>query len=129
MTEHPRIYLIPLLLLSVSLAVAQPRLKFSEMIADAGTLSVGKEESRTVHLLCKNIGTQPLIFKSVEASCPCADIRLPKKPLKPGKETKIKVTFHAKDLDDRGVVTNLLTFFYNGPNKFTRIRLRAELTD
>ncbi len=109
--------------------MAQPQLKFREAMADAGQLSVGKEESRTVHLLCKNIGTQPLVFKSVEASCPCADIRLPKKPLKPGKETKIKVTFHAKDLDDRGVVTNLLTFFYNGPNKFTRIRLRAELTD
>lgn len=129
MTGHPRTYLILLLLLSVSLAVAQPRLKFSEMIADAGTLSVGKEESRTVQFVCKNTGTEPLVFQSVETSCPCADIRLPKKPLKPGKETKIKVTFHASKLDDRGVVTNLITFFYNGPNKYTRVRLKAELTD
>lgn len=110
-------------------AMAQPRLKFREAIADAGTLSVGKEESRTVQFVCKNIGTESLVFQRVETSCPCADIRLPKKPLKPGKETKIKVTFHAAKLDDRGVVTNLITFFYNGPNKYTRVRLKAELTD
>ncbi len=121
--------LILLALCGVLPAMAQPRLKFSETVADAGTLSVGKGESRTIGLVCKNIGTEPLVFQSVETSCPCADIRLPKKPLKPGKETKIKVTFHAKDLDDRGVVTNLITFFYNGPNKYTRVRLKAELTD
>ena len=98
-------------------------------MADAGTLSVGKAEMGKVVFVGKNTGTEPLVFEAVETSCPCADVKLPKKPLKPGKETKIKVTFHAKELDDRGVVGNIITIFYNGPNRFTRIRVRAELTD
>lgn len=119
-----------LLLLCCSLqAVAQPRLTFRELMADAGTLSVGKAESRKVVFECKNTGTQPLIFDHVETSCPCADVKLPRKPLKPGKSTRIKVTFHSKDLDDRGVSTNLITIFYNGPNQFTRIRVFANLVD
>ena len=66
---------------------------------------------------------------AAEASCPCAEVKLPRKPLKPGKEAKIKVTFHARDLDDRGVVTNLITVFYSGPGKYTRLRVRAELVE
>ena len=119
-----------LLLLCCSLrAAAQPRLVFSEQLGDAGVLSVSREESRKVVFECKNTGTQPLIFDHVETSCPCADVKLPRKPLKPGKLTRIKVTFHSKDLDDRGVSTNLITIFYNGPNQFTRIRVFANLVD
>ena len=90
---------------------------------------MGKAESRKVVFECQNTGTQPLIFDHVETSCPCADVKLPRKPLKPGKSTRIKVTFHSKDLDDRGVSTNLITIFYNGPNQFTRIRVFANLVD
>jgi len=109
--------------------MAQPRLKFSELLGDAGTLSVAKAESKKVVFECKNTGDQPLIFDHAETSCPCSEVKLPKKPLRPGKEAKIKVTFNAKDLDDRGSSTNLITIFYNGPNRFTRIRVHANLVD
>ena len=108
---------------------AQPRLTFSNLMADAGQLSVSKGESRTVEFVCRNAGNQPLVFDHAEASCPCADVKLPDKPLKPGKEAKIKVTFRARDLDDRGVVTNLITVFYSGPGKYTRLRVKAELVE
>ena len=127
MIKHLTLFLI--LLISTTSLSAQPRLTFQETMADAGTLSVGKAEKGKVVFVGKNTGTEPLVFQAVETSCPCADVKLPKKPLKPGKETKIKVTFHAKELDDRGVVGNIITIFYNGPNRFTRIRVRAELTD
>ena len=110
-------------------AAAQPRLTFRSLMADAGRLSVGKAESRTVEFVCRNVGNQALVFDHAEASCPCADVKPPRKPLKPGKEAKIKVTFHARDLDDRGVVTNLITIFYSGPGKYTRLRVRAELVE
>ncbi len=110
-------------------AAAQPRLTFRSLMADAGRLSVGKSESRTVQFVCRNVGDQPLLFDHAETSCPCADVKLPDKPLKPGKEAKIKVTFHARDLDDRGTVTNLITVFYSGPGRYTRLRVRAELVE
>ncbi len=126
--ERRRYISVLLAVITTSLS-AQPRLTFQETMADAGTLSVGKAEKGKVEFVCKNTGNEPLIFQTVETSCPCADVQLPKKPLKPGKETKIKVTFHAKELDERGVVGNIITIFYNGPNRFTRIRVRAELID
>ena len=110
-------------------AAAQPRLTFRSLMADAGRLSVGKSESRMVTFVCRNEGDQPLLFDHAETSCPCADVKLPDKPLKPGKEAKIKVTFHARDLDDRGTVTNLITVFYSGPGRYTRLRVRAELVE
>ena len=110
-------------------AAAQPRLTCRSLMADAGRLSVGKSESRTVQFVCRNVGDQPLLFDHAETSCPCADVKLPDKPLKPGKEAKIKVTFHARDLDDRGTVTNLITVFYSGPGRYTRLRVRAELVE
>ncbi len=118
-------------------AVAQPRLTFHETMLDAGTLSVSRNDKCTVVFVGKNTGTQPLTLETAETSCPCAEIKMPKKALKPGKEAKIKVTFHAKDLDDRGVVSNIISIFYrNAASKaassrldFTRVRVRAELID
>ena len=61
---------------------------------------------------------------------------MPKKAVKPGKKVKIRVTFHAKELDDRGVVGNVITLFYRSDSPrgssrmdYTRIRIRAELKD
>ena len=116
------------LLCSVS-GWAQPRPAFRELMADVGQLSVGRAEKRTVTFECRNTGTEPLVFSHAGTMCPCVEVKLPKKPLKPNKTTRIRVTFHARDLDDRGVVGNVITLFYNGPNRFTRIRVRAELTD
>ena len=124
-----RLYVLALLVIVAALSSAHPHLTFQNPLADAGTLSVGKAESRKVVFVCKNTGTEPLIFDHAETRCPCADVKLPKRPLKPGKETRIKVVFHAKDLEDRGVVGNVITIFYNGPSRFTRIRVRAELVD
>ena len=126
-----------LLLLCCSLrAAAQPRLVFSELMADAGELSVSRGDSRKVVFVGRNTGTETLIFDHAETRCPCAEVLLPKKPLKPGKETKIKIVFHAKDLDDRGVVGNVFTIFYRSARSqdsshmdYTRIRVRAELKD
>lgn len=118
-----------LLLLGGLTLQAQPRLVVAEPVADVGQLSVGRAEKRTVTFECRNVGTEPLVFDHTESMCPCVEVKLPKKPLKPNKTTRIRVTFHARDLDDRGVVGNVITLFYNGPNRFTRIRVRAELTD
>ena len=126
-----------LLLLCCSLrAAAQPRLVFSEQLGDAGVLSVSREESRKVVFEGRNAGTEPLVFDHAETRCPCAEVQLPQKPVKPGKKVKIRVTFHAKELDDRGVVGNVITLFYRSDSPrgssrmdYTRIRIRAELKD
>lgn len=118
-----------LLLLGGLTLQAQPRLVVAEPVADAGRLSVGRQQERTVVFECRNAGTELLTFTGIESSCPCVDVRLPKKPLKPNRKARIRVTFHARDLDDRGVVTNLITLYYSGPGRYTRVRLRAELTD
>ena len=108
---------------------AQPRPAFRELMADVGQLSVGRAEKRTVTFECRNVGTEPLVFDHTESMCPCVEVKLPKKPLKPNKTARIRVTFPARDLDDRGVVGNVISIFYNGPSQYTRIRVRAELTD
>lgn len=102
---------------------------FEQLIRDVGTLSAGKGEKRSVTFHYENRGTAPLEITHYEAGCDCAKVKLPKKPLKPGKRGKLVVTVDATDIEDRGVYGNVITIYTNAPKKYIRIRVTGQFTD
>lgn len=114
---------------SASVPVGMPSIRFEQSILDVGTLSVGKGEKRKVTFCYENRGTAPLEITHYEAGCACAKVKLPKKPLKPGKRGKLVVTVDATDIEDRGVYGNVITIYTNAPKKYIRIRVTGQFTD
>lgn len=107
----------------------EPKIKFEQILGDVGRLSAGKGEKRTVTFEFTNVGTGELIFSKAETSCGCTTVKLPKKAVKPGKKGKLQVTVDASHMDDRGVFGNLITLYYNASQRYTRIRVKGEMTD
>ena len=107
----------------------EPKIKFEQILGDVGKLSAGKGEKRTVTFPFTNVGTGDLVFSSAETSCGCTTVKLPKKAVKPGKKGKLLVTVDASHMDDRGVFGNLITLYYNASQRYTRIRVKGEMTD
>lgn len=109
--------------------LSPPHIQFERSMADMGTLSVGKGERRKAEFRYTNTGKAPLVIEAAEVDCGCTTVKFSKKPLKPGKTGKLTVTFDATKLDERGVVGNVITIFVNSPQRYTRIRIKAVLTD
>lgn len=80
---------------SLSLAAAEPSVDFPELTHDFGTIP---ENGGPVshEFLFTNTGDAPLMIVSASASCGCTRPEYSKKPVKPGKSEKIKVTFLPK---------------------------------
>lgn len=89
--------LITLISLAASLTVAaqEPAVDFPELTHDFGTI---REDGGPVthEFQFTNTGDAPLMIVNASASCGCTRPEFPKKPVKPGKTDKIKVTFLPK---------------------------------
>lgn len=84
-----------ILLASVSALLADGKAKFEVLTHDFGTI---KESDGDVTYSFKfvNEGDSPLLITRAQASCGCTSPEYPKKPLRPGENGEIKVTYHAK---------------------------------
>lgn len=69
-----------------------PRIEFAERAHDFGNI---REEGGAVthEFEFTNTGDEPLMIINASASCGCTRPEYPKKPVEPGKKSKIKVTF------------------------------------
>ncbi len=54
------------------------------------------DHQKEVELVFSNTGESPLIIFSVDISCDCIDLKIPKKPILPGKWSTIKLIYKAK---------------------------------
>ncbi len=80
---------------SVLLTSTSPtQISFEKSEIDMGELKQGKPQSASFRF--KNVGENPLVIQHVEASCGCTEPQWPNKPVKPGEEAEITVTYDAK---------------------------------
>jgi hypothetical protein len=81
------------LLISVLLSSAQPKIEFKKTEHDYGTI---KEDGgmATATFEFKNTGNQPLILNSVKATCGCTTPEWSKEPVAPGKSGFVKVAYN-----------------------------------
>ena len=100
-----------------------PVMKFEEDIFDFGTITQG--EKVTHDFKFKNDGQKDLIIANAYGSCGCTIPEVPKKPIPPGGENIIRVTF---DSDGKsGIVTKEVSIITNCiPNKCS-IKIKANI--
>ena len=71
-----------------------------------------------------NIGETPLVISNVETSCGCTVPEWTKKPIKPGKEGEINITYES---DFPGQFRKTITVFYNGTNSPDTLLIKGEV--
>ena len=71
-----------------------------------------------------NNGESPLIISNVETSCGCTVPEWTKKPIKPGKEGEINITY---DSDFPGQFRKTITVFYNGASSPDTLLIKGEV--
>ena len=70
------------------------RFEFSKEVHDFGDITEGAVESTTFKF--KNTGDYPLVISAAEGSCGCTVPEYPEKPIQPGEDGEILVTFNSE---------------------------------
>lgn len=81
-----------LLLGTATVWAGEPGVEFAVTSHDFGNIPE-KGDPVTCEFEFTNTGDEPLVIISANASCGCTKPEIPKKPIKPGKTGKIKVTY------------------------------------
>jgi hypothetical protein len=100
-----------------------PAFEFKEKYHDFGSVIQG--EKVTYGFKFKNIGNSDLLITKVTTSCGCTAPEYPKKPIKPGEEGAIQITF-----DSRGRVgyqNKSATVVANTQPNQTKLRIKAKV--
>lgn len=84
-----------MLFASVSLLLADAKIKFAKDTYDFGTIQE-KDGDVTTTFQFTNEGDTPLLITRATSTCGCTSPEYPKKPLRPGEKGEISVTYHAK---------------------------------
>ncbi|MGF7140809.1 DUF1573 domain-containing protein [Roseimarinus sediminis] len=84
------------LLFSVSLLWAQPKMEFDKTVHDYGSIKEDGGIAEAVFTFT-NAGNQPLVLNNVRASCGCTTPQWTKEPVLPGKTGEIKVGYNPKN--------------------------------
>lgn len=82
--------------------------KWESMIINIG--DVKQYNPKEIIYEFTNIGGKPIIITNAKGSCGCTEIEFSKRPVLPGKSTKILVNFDAEDL---GVFNKTITLTMN----------------
>jgi hypothetical protein len=104
-------YILLLLLATTVMLSAQPAIQLNKTVFDLGTIYQG--EVRTVPLVVKNNGTQPLRILGVETSCGCTSAKRSEEPILPGTVDTIIVSFNS--LGFSGSITKIVTVASDDP--------------
>jgi hypothetical protein len=100
-----------------------PTMEFREMLHDFGTVIEGEKVMYSFKF--KNTGGMDLIISSVSASCGCTATKYTKKPVPPGEDGIITVTFDSRKR--RGFQNKSITVSANTqPNKAV-LRIKAKV--
>lgn len=97
-----------------SVGEVAPKIVFNNLEYDFGTLS-SRNEPVHYDFKFKNSGQSILVIHSVESSCGCLDVQKPAKPIKPGKNASISLTFHP-NATQYGYVKRYVDVYNNSSN-------------
>ena len=100
-----------------------PDMKFEQEVFDFGTITQGEKVSHEFKF--QNTGDRELIISNAYADCGCTVPEVPKKPIAPGDENVIRVTF---DSDRKtGIINKEVSILTNCiPNKRV-IKIKANI--
>lgn len=105
-----------LCLLASGTIAAQPTLDLKEKEHAFGTIHAGGGiATREFHF--KNNGNMPLVIMKAETNCSCTKIVFPKRPVNPGAEGVITVTYDPKH--QSGTFYKAINIYSNIPEKRT----------
>ncbi len=122
--KHIQIFLLLLILSACQSNTGKMDAKasFAETEYDFGVLAYKKPAQH--RFAVKKSGASPLIISNVETSCGCTVPEWTKKPIKPGKEGEINITYES---DFPGVFRKTITVFYNGTNSPDTLLIKGEV--
>ncbi len=94
--------------------------KFQEEVIDYGKIDKGSDGAKV--FIFKNIGDQPIIIKKIQSSCGCTVPKKPEKPIMPGEDGEIKVSYDTKRV---GGFSKSITILSNAKNPRKIIRIKG----
>lgn len=89
---------------------AKPVIAFDSMEHDFGKIAF-RSEPQTFTFRFRNDGNAPLVVTRTEQSCTCLSVNYPRKPVMPGGEGEVEITYSPKK--DKGAFNNYVKIFSN----------------
>lgn len=102
-----------------------PKIEFQKTEHNFGKILQGEQVSYTFKF--KNTGNAPLIISSIEKTCGCTSPDFTSKPVKPGEEGKITITYDSKG--HKGFQNKRLIVKANTNPSETILRIKAQVED
>ncbi|MBT6081764.1 MAG: DUF1573 domain-containing protein [Polaribacter sp.] len=109
-----------LVLLFLSFSLNAQEFKFQEEVIDYGKIDKGSDGAKV--FIFKNIGDQPIIIKKIQSSCGCTVPKKPERPIMPGEDGEIKVSYDTKRV---GGFSKSITIMSNAKNPRKIIRIKG----
>ena len=109
-----------LVVLFLSFSLNAQEFKFQEEVIDYGKIDKGSDGAKV--FIFKNIGDQPIIIKKIQSSCGCTVPKKPEKPIMPGEDGEIKVSYDTKRV---GGFSKSITIMSNAKNPRKIIRIKG----
>ncbi len=104
--------------------VNAPEITFEKVVHDYGTIYKGSDG--TSYFPFKNTGKEPLILSQPKSSCGCTVPTWPKKPILPGKEDKIKVTYNTRRM---GRIYKTVKIYSNAKNSPILLTIKGKVVE
>ena len=121
------VFLIMLLVASISSASAQAEIKFDKLVHDFGKFPESSPKVTCVFSFT-NVGDQPLVINQAVASCGCTVPQYTKAPIKPGQKGEIKVTYKGRGRFP-GHFKKTITVRTNGDPSMVRLFIQGDMTE
>ena len=109
-----------LVVLFLSFSLNAQEFKFQEEVIDYGKIDKGSDGAKV--FIFKNIGDQPIIIKKIQSSCGCTVPKKHEKPIMPGEDGEIKVSYDTKRV---GSCSKSITIMSNAKNRRKIIRIKG----
>ena len=93
---------------------AETTMVFKSTVFNAGTVYKGEVVKAVFEV--ENTGSHPLVFGEVRPSCSCTVASAPKKPLLPGKKTKIIAEVNTDELHTKRIHKAVTVMTNTSPN-------------
>ena len=125
-----KFFMIAMMLMSIvttASAQNQAEIKFDKVTQNLGTFSEKDAVQNTVFTFT-NVGQAPLVINQVVASCGCTVPKYDKKPIAPGQQGTINVTYNGKGKFP-GHFKKSITVRSNAKTEMTRLYIEGDMTE
>jgi hypothetical protein len=104
----------------ISFSMNSQEFKFEKETIDYGKIAQSSNGERT--FVFKNIGEQPIIINKIQSSCGCTVPEKPEKPIMPGEQGEIKVSYDTKRM---GGFSKQITIYSNAKTARKIIKIKG----